>query len=162
MKNKILFTILLLFNCYIGLCQDTSFVKYQVFIDDSISIFKNEDSKNEFRNDSLENVLFDDTEFCIKFHGGDKALRKYIKKNLQFHKEDCKIGGKVLASFKVNEKGKVEDVKIEKGLNEKIDKEVLRVISEMPNWKWDCKEKPKRLISIKRYIPILIKTTNVR
>ena len=160
MKSKI-FLGLLLFNCYQGLCQDTSYVKYQVFIDDSITLEKKENSKNEFSEDSLDHVLFDDTEFCIRFHGGEKALRKFIKKKIVLKKEDF-IAGKILASFTVNEKGKVENIKIENGLNEKIDNEVIRVLSEMPDWEWDCKEKPRRQIIIKRYFPISIALTKDR
>jgi TonB family protein len=159
MKTKLL-TFFLLFNIYQGLCQDTNYVKYKAFLDDSIIVDKKKTLKNEFDNDSLKIEAFDDSEFCIQFPGGDKALREYLAKNLQYptDKNNSNIEGKVYASFTINEKGKVENVKIERSLNEIFDKEVIRVISSMPNWKWNCKEKPNYRYAIRKHIPITFKT----
>lgn len=138
------------------MCQDTSYVKYRVVINDSIAINPKVNEIKEINNDSIVDVGFDDTEFCIVFPGGEKALRKAVIKSIMYSPEMIKsnIEGKVYASFTVNENGKVENIKIEKSLSHEFDKEVFRVLSEMPDWKWNCKEKPRRKILIKRYFSI--------
>jgi TonB family protein len=150
--------------CYsiCGYCQDTS----KIIINKGYDIVINElTTKNQHDIVFDENIIdsnfiaIDDTEFCIMFPGGDKALIKYLKKNIVFPPDikERGIEGRVYVSFYVNEKGKVENVRIEDSLCEDIDKEVVRVISEMPNWIWTCNECPQRHISIKRYVPIIIK-----
>ncbi|TPE44503.1 energy transducer TonB [Pontibacter mangrovi] len=108
--------------------------------------------------DTLNNVFFDDLEFCIKFKGGEEALVKYLVDSFQVPVDDKhhNISGKVLASFTVNEKGEVGDIKIEEGLCEEIDNEVIRDISEMPKWIWDCETKPRRSYKTKRFAPFII------
>jgi len=104
------------------------------------------------------NVFFDDSEFCIKFKGGDKALVKYFAANFIMPSDDKQknISGKVLVTFTVNEKGEVGDIKIVEGLSEEIDSEVIRVVSMMPKWIWDCKTKPKRPVKTRRFAPFII------
>lgn len=149
----------LIFISILGVCQDTNSVKlnpeYYIIIDDSIVHNHIENNQFETKSDSLTIDGFDDTEFCIKFHGGDKALYKYIKKNIKLSK-NLDIEGKILASFKVNEKGKIEAVTIEQGLREDIDKEIIRVLSEMTGWYWDCEEGPRRHVVIKIFVPIKV------
>ena len=45
------------------------------------------------------------------------------------------IQGKVLVDFVIDEKGKVQDVKVVKGVDELLDAEAVRVVSSSPNWK---------------------------
>ena len=108
--------------------------------------------------DSLNQVFINESEFCLKFEGGEKALVKYLIESFQLPVDDkhANIRGKVLASFTVNEKGEVGDIKIEQGLCDEIDNEAERVISEMPKWIWDCETKPTRPIKTMRFAPFII------
>ena len=43
--------------------------------------------------------------------------------------------GRVLVDFIIDQKGKVTDVKVAKGVDELLDAEAVRVISSSPDWK---------------------------
>jgi len=70
------------------------------------------------------------------FPGGAIALEKYIKDNAHYpslpHEEG--IEGTVYIYFVVNKKGKVENVRIERGVDYYLDKEAQRVIKSLPDW----------------------------
>lgn len=71
------------------------------------------------------------------FPGGENAFISYISNNVKYPEEAKKegISGKVFVSFIVSEAGKVADVKIEKGVCPSLDKESVRVVEGMPEWK---------------------------
>ncbi len=57
------------------------------------------------------------------------------------------IQGKVIAQFIVSEKGKVENVKILRGVSDLLDKEAYRVISQSPQWEPAIKDgKPVKVV----------------
>lgn len=148
----ILLTVVPLFGC----SQNKAFYKRSITYD---TVYHRDlDRSVQLGNSDSLNVFIDDSEFCIKFKGGDKALVKYFADSFKLPAKvkDKNIKGKVLASFTVNEKGEVGYVKIEKGLGEEIDKEVIRVVSEMPKWIWDCESKPTRPVKTKRFAPFTI------
>ena len=45
------------------------------------------------------------------------------------------ILGRVYVSFVVNSKGKIENVKVARGVDPSLDKEAVRVVESMPEWK---------------------------
>lgn len=65
-----------------------------------------------------------------------KAVWTYISKNVKYPKLNKKNRkkGRVIALFAVNANGKIEDIKITQSLGEGYDKEVIRLIEEMPDW----------------------------
>lgn len=73
-----------------------------------------------------------------QFPGGNDAMIKFIIENLEYPEEAINKGiqGKVIVKFKVNSKGKVDSVKIEKGITNcpKCNLEAMRVVESMPNW----------------------------
>ena len=48
---------------------------------------------------------------------------------------DNGIQGKVLVDFVIDEKGKVKDVKVLKGVHPSLDDEAVKVVSASPDWK---------------------------
>ncbi len=68
--------------------------------------------------------------------GGTQRLQKYIAKHTKYPPFSSKyrIEGRVLVSFKIDTVGNVVDVKIEKGINQELNTEALRVIKTMPKW----------------------------
>jgi protein TonB len=72
-----------------------------------------------------------------EFPGGDKELQKYIASSIKYPiiAQENGIQGRVYVSFVVNSKGKVEQVKIARGVDPNLDKEALRVINSLPTWK---------------------------
>lgn len=72
-----------------------------------------------------------------EFPGGASAFMQWLTRQLQYPTaaQSQKIQGKVVVSFIVNKDGSIAEVKIEKSINPYLDREALRVIRMMPNWK---------------------------
>jgi len=105
----------------------------------------------------------DDRELYVYFQGGkdgltsDSLLQKYLAENLVYPDSayKAKIESKLYVSFKIGIDGKVEDIKIIKGSNPYFDKEVIRLVSTMPNWTWDERIKETDRRKTKRTLPII-------
>jgi TonB family protein len=71
-----------------------------------------------------------------EFPGGDKAMFKYIKDNIDYpsNAEEEGITGTVLVSFVVSKTGKISNTRILRGVGKACDEEAKRVINEMPLW----------------------------
>lgn len=72
-----------------------------------------------------------------EFDGGHNALVSYLISNIHYPDEAKKnnITGTVIVTFIVEKTGKINHVKILKGVDPLLDAEALRVVSTMPNWK---------------------------
>lgn len=70
------------------------------------------------------------------FPGGDAGMMKYIADNIKYPQicRENNISGKVFINFIVNEQGKVDKVKVVRGVDPYLDKEAIRVISSLPDW----------------------------
>ena len=66
-----------------------------------------------------------------------KFLKKWVYIYLRYPQEAVRQGiqGRVLVDFIIDEKGKVTDVKVIKGVDELLDEEAVRVIQASPDWK---------------------------
>ena len=84
-----------------------------------------------------EEEIFMVVEESPEFPGGYEAYMQYLKKNIKYPAicRENNIQGRVIVSFVVNKDGKIVDAEVVKGVNPSLDKEALRVISTMPNWK---------------------------
>ena len=73
-----------------------------------------------------------------EFPGGDAAMRRFLQRNMRFDFDNMEAGSRVeiRCQFVVDKEGKVKAIEITKtgGRNE-FDKEVIRVIAKMPDWK---------------------------
>lgn len=72
-----------------------------------------------------------------EFPDGMQGMVRWIQTNLQYPQDaiDENIQGRVYVSFIVDEKGVVSDIQIERGVASILDKEVMRLIGQMPDWK---------------------------
>jgi TonB family protein len=70
------------------------------------------------------------------YQNGNKDLMTYIQQNLVYpqYAINHNIKGKVYLKFVVLADGKVSQVKVIRGASPCLDREAVRVISEMPNW----------------------------
>jgi len=70
------------------------------------------------------------------FPGGTKALKEYMKNEMQYSEEAKKkdIQGRVIVSFTVTKKGTIKDTKVIRSIHTIIDNEALRLVKNMPNW----------------------------
>jgi protein TonB len=83
--------------------------------------------------DSIKNEITDKTP---EFKGGLKALLKFLKDNAQYptSARESGIQGSVLVQFVITETGKVENVKVLRGIGGGCDEEAIRLTKMMPNW----------------------------
>lgn len=92
-----------------------------------------------------------------KFNGGDaNEFSKWVAQNLRYP-EKCrqsKVQGRVTLQFTITETGKVTDVKVLRGVNEELDKEAVRVVSESPLWT-PGKNKNGEVVPIKFIFPVI-------
>ena len=71
-----------------------------------------------------------------KFPGGCDKLNLYIAKNVHYldMAREAAIQGQVIARFLIDEKGKIRDIEIIRGIGGGCDQEVIRIIKNMPKW----------------------------
>ena len=72
-----------------------------------------------------------------EFPGGNVALLKYLRENIKYP-ESCKeqhVQGTVILQFVVCQDGSIAEPKVAKSVHPDLDKEALRVISGLPEWK---------------------------
>jgi TonB family protein len=72
-----------------------------------------------------------------EYPGGYEAMMEFIRQNLNYPKSARREGieGTVSASFVVNKDGSLTDIRIDKGLQQDCDDEVIWLIGQMPKWK---------------------------
>ena len=72
-----------------------------------------------------------------EFPGGTAELFKYLNKAIKYPviAQENGIQGRVVCSFVVNRDGSIVDIQVMRGVDPSLDKEAMRVISEMPKWK---------------------------
>lgn len=91
----------------------------------------------------LELLAVDDTEFYVYFHGAknsresDSLLMVYLNNNITIPQgmNNCSIT-KVSVFFKITVSGKSKICTISL-CDDKLRRELIRVVSEMPDWIWD-------------------------
>lgn len=102
----------------------------------STFLFGQIDSVKECKCISDTLIVFGGPEKMATFVGGEKELYKYITQNLKYPEEaiNSKHEDKVIARFCVKASGEITDIKILRGKYDELNKEVLRLVSTMPNW----------------------------
>jgi len=90
-----------------------------------------------------------------EFIGGKVALQSYISKNIVYPQSaiDSSIQGKVYVRFIVDKVGRITKPEIIRKIHPLLDKEAMRVISEMPNWQ------PGKVNGIIKGIPFTVPVT---
>lgn len=84
-----------------------------------------------------EEAVFEVVEEMPEFPGGMSAALNYLSRNIKYPPEaiSAKEQGKVIVQFIVTKEGKVTNPVIVRGVSPLLDKEAIRVITEMPDWK---------------------------
>jgi periplasmic protein TonB len=72
-----------------------------------------------------------------EFVGGENAMFKYLYDSTKYPRIEIEnnISGIVYVQFVVGKKGKIRDVKVVRGVSKLLDKEAVRVVKAMPDWK---------------------------
>jgi periplasmic protein TonB len=87
--------------------------------------------------ETTQSQVFTIVEQMPQYPGGDKAMQKFIEKNLQYPSSarENAIEGTVYISFIVEANGSISTVKVLRGVGSGCDEAALRLINSMPNWK---------------------------
>ena len=94
-------------------------------------------TKNVQADEDVDQAVFEIVEENPEFPGGPEALLKYLSKNIVYPESaiDNGIQGRVTVRFVVERDGSVSGVEIQKGVDQALDKEAMRVVKGMPKWK---------------------------
>ncbi len=114
-------------------------------LDDDIDIDMEDDASSAMtisdysmeEEEEEEEEIFMVVEEQPEFPGGQQALRKYIAENIDYPDAaaENQIQGTVYIQFVVTSNGTVEQAKVVRGVDPALDKEALRVVNSMPDWK---------------------------
>ncbi len=134
--------------------KETVYFRYIGMKDVQIQLDKNNPSEilvqikpDTFR---LDNVI----EHSPDFPGGLSGLREYLKKSIQYPKKAFRAGeeGQVTIEFTIDPKGNVINAQVVKSVSAKLDKEALRIIESMPQWKPGMQR--GRPVAVRMSVPI--------
>lgn len=84
-----------------------------------------------------EPAIFTVVEQMPEFPGGEKALFEFLGKHTRYpaSAENLGIQGTVYTSFVIDANGKISHIEVQRGISKDCDKEAIRVIESMPDWK---------------------------
>jgi TonB family protein len=71
-----------------------------------------------------------------KFPGGEEALQKYLRENMNYPEGaiERRVQGVVYVSFVISKNGTIKNAQVVEGVDRELDEEAVRVVSEMPLW----------------------------
>jgi len=95
-----------------------------------------EEKTNNVIEEVVETPIFTVVEEMPSFPGGDEARQKFLLENTKYPQmaKESGIQGTVYVTFVVDEKGKVADVRVLRGIGGGCDEEAMRVVKLMPSW----------------------------
>jgi len=81
--------------------------------------------------------VFTYVEQQAEFPGGQQKMMEYINTHLRYPDaaRDAGVEGKVIVQFAIDKEGNVTDARILRSIWNFCDKEALRVVNSMPQWK---------------------------
>jgi len=95
-----------------------------------------DDNADKVIEEVIETPIFTVVEEMPSFPGGDEARIKFLTENIKYPQmaKESGIQGTVYVTFVVDEKGKVADVRVLRGIGGGCDEEAVRVVKLMPAW----------------------------
>ena len=93
-------------------------------------------------------------------NGGMAGLMQYLSQNIRYPEAAKKAGtqGRVTVQFVVEKDGSISNVSILRGVEPDLDKEAVRVISEMPKWKPAMQR--GETVRVKYTVPVMFRLDN--
>ena len=107
--------------------------------------------------DPERDVIFRVVENMPEFPGGTVELMKYLSSNVKYPiiAQENGIQGRVIVQFTVRRDGTIDDVEVVRSADPNLDKEAIRVIKSMPNWKPG--EQRGKKVNCKFTVPVVFK-----
>ncbi len=108
----------------------------------------------QYHNQAKEVYEFDSVDVQPCFPGGNLELFKFINDTRRYPAEayNQRVQGRVLCGFIVNDDGSISNISLVKGVEESLNNEALRIISEMP--RWEAGEVNNRKVPVYCILPI--------
>lgn len=99
-------------------------------------------------------TIFEIVEKMPEFPGGQTALMRYLNSSIKYPSkaQEAGVQGRVIVQFIVHLDGSIKEPVVVRSVEENLDKEALRVISQMP--KWIPGHQRGRPVSVKYTVPI--------
>ncbi|MEO5585318.1 MAG: energy transducer TonB [Flavobacteriales bacterium] len=71
-----------------------------------------------------------------QYPGSDTAMYRYLRNSIIYPKDEAekKLSGKVYVQFVIGKDGKVDQVKVLRGVDPALDAEAVRAVRAMPSW----------------------------
>ncbi|NOZ47357.1 MAG: energy transducer TonB [Chlorobi bacterium] len=90
----------------------------------------------DFNDEEAEDIPFYGSAVLPEFPGGERALRQFIKDNIQFPEiaKEIHLTGKVYLHFVVTKTGKIGKIEVLRSVDPVLDNEAIRVIKLLPKW----------------------------
>lgn len=137
----------------------TSFSKAEIKTQENeVTISEVMNSPEVLPQDTSKVIPFTIVDVKPKFQGGDESnFTKWVTSQVVYPEQTKKEGvqGRVIVQFLLTEKGKVENVKIVKGVHDLLDKEAYRIVSQSPEWEPALHQgKP---VSVRYTFPVVFK-----
>lgn len=91
---------------------------------------------SNFQHEVIEVYEYDNVDVQPTFPGGNTALIRFINSSRRYPTQayQQRIQGRVLCSFVVQSDGSITHVNVLKSVEPSLDREAVRVISQMPQW----------------------------
>jgi TonB family protein len=104
--------------------------------------------------ESGKKIPYYEFERLPEFPGGMTKLYEYLSSDLKYPEDARQLGvqGQVLVDFAITIDGSIVEVKVKTPFFESLDKEAIRVVSEMPKWKPGMQD--GKLVRVYYQIPI--------
>lgn len=122
--------------------------------DNKEQIVRNE-SNNKKQDEIEQEPIYEEVDKLPEFPGGGEGLLKFLSENTKYPTicQENGIQDKVLVSFVIDKDGTITNVKVEKRGDPYLDKEAIRVVSNMPKWKPGIKD--GKTVRVRYSIPIV-------
>ena len=94
-------------------------------------------NQQSFSQQEENDTIMDIIEIMPEYPGGEEARMKFIVENIEYPEiaREQNVQGTVYVSFIVEKDGSLTNIKILRGIGSACDKEVIRIVNKMPNWK---------------------------
>jgi protein TonB len=94
------------------------------------------DASDQVIEQVVETQTFTVVEEMPTFPGGDESRIKFLQDNITYPQmaKESNIQGTVYVTFTTDEKGRVTDVQLQRGIGGGCDEEAIRVVKMMPPW----------------------------
>lgn len=83
-----------------------------------------------------DNKIYENVEQPPSFPGGEEAMYKYLKENLNYPTiaQESGIKGRVYVRFAVMKDGSISNIKVTRPVDPSLDQEAIRLVKSMPKW----------------------------